>query len=120
MAPPPRGSGPLGNLLADLPQPLPEELFQTLLERPGCRLERIVSRGHATPQGQWYDQAWDEWVLLFKGAAALEIEGREALLELHPGDHLLLPAHQRHRVAWTDPAGETVWLALHLGTERPA
>ncbi|HEX9801972.1 MAG TPA: cupin, partial [Gammaproteobacteria bacterium] len=28
--------------------------------------------------------------------------------------YLLLPAHCRHRVAWTAAGGETVWLAIHL------
>lgn len=105
-----------GNLFDCIPETLSAEFFETLLERPGCRLERIVSRGHATPAGQWYDQEWDEWVLVIKGKAALEIEGRTELKELHPGDHLLITAHQRHRVAWTDANDETIWLALHLDT----
>jgi cupin 2 domain-containing protein len=110
-------NGEAGNLLAAIPGELPGELFETLLERPGCRVERIVSRAHATPEGQWYDQGWDEWVLLLKGAAALQIDGEASLHELHPGDYLLLPAHRRHRVAWTAAEGDTVWLALHLGDE---
>jgi cupin 2 domain-containing protein len=114
-----RSSGGAGNLFADIPDELHEELFGQLLQRPGCRLERIVSHGHATPEGQWYDQAGEEWVLLLKGAAALEIEGHKTLLELHPGDYLLLSAHQRHRVAWTNTTGETIWLALHLDAEVP-
>lgn len=104
-----------GNLFSGIPARLPGELFEGLLERPGCRLERIVSRGHVTPEGQWYDQAWDEWVVLLKGAAKLEIEGQAELLELKPGDYVLLSAHQRHRVVWTDPVNESVWLALHYG-----
>ena len=103
-----------GNLFAGLPEVLPEELFETLLERPGCRIERIVSRGQSTPAGQWYDQAWDEWVLLLQGAAALQLEGQEEPIELAPGEYLLLPAHCRHRVAWTANGEVTIWLALHL------
>lgn len=110
----PANAAAAGNLFAGVPDALPGELFENLLERPGCRIERIVSRGQATPAGQWYDQAWDEWVLLVKGAAALELEGRESLLELAPGDYLLIPAHCRHRVAWTAADEDTVWLALHL------
>jgi len=109
----------VGNLFSDIPANLDEELFETLLKQNGCRLERIVSRGHSTPEGQWYDQAWDEWVLLLKGKAALQTEGQDALHELYPGDHILLVAHQRHRVAWTDPDGDTVWLALHLENALP-
>jgi cupin 2 domain-containing protein len=113
----PESSATGGNLFSGVPGTLPEELFETLLERPGCRLERIVSRGHATPPGQWYDQREEEWVLLVKGAAALEIEGEGGVRELGPGDYLLLPAHCRHRVAWTSAGEETVWLALNLTAE---
>lgn len=113
---PPVSAQPDGNLFAGLPEVLPEELFETLLDQPGCRVERIVSRGQSTPAGQWYDQAWDEWVLLLQGAAALQLEGQEGLLELRPGDYLLLPAHCRHRVAWTADGEETLWLALHFSS----
>ncbi len=89
----------------------PEELVQVLAGRPGMRVERIVSHGQASPPGFWYDQAEDEWVALLAGAARLEFaDGR--VQELAPGDHLLLPAGLRHRVAWTDPQAQTVWLAV--------
>ncbi len=101
------------NLLEDLPPPAPAEDFETLLQRPGLKLERIVSYGQTTPEGEWYDQEQDEWVVLLAGAARLLIEG-EGEQELKPGDAVMLPAHCRHRVTWTDPAQPTVWLALHL------
>ena len=103
----------LHNLFDKLPAELPEERFDTLLETSGFRLERILSLGHVTPAGEWYDQERDEWVTLLQGAARLELEGRAAPIEMHPGDCLCLPAHCRHRVAWTDPDQVTVWLALH-------
>ena len=104
----------IGNLLADLPAELQDEQFLDLLERPGVRLERIVSTGQATPHGEWLSQAHEEWVLLLKGAAALTLEG-ETPLTLSPGDHVLIPAGRRHRVDWTDPSAPTVWLAAHFG-----
>lgn len=104
----------LTNLFADLPDHLPEELIQTLLSTRSFRIERIVSRGHASPEGFWYDQETHEWVLLLTGAARLTLEGEEPL-ELLPGASLNIPAHQRHRVEWTDPAQPTVWLAIHYG-----
>jgi cupin 2 domain-containing protein len=104
---------PTASLLADLPEILPEERFETLLETAGFRLERILSQGHATPEGEWYDQDWDEWVMLLQGAARLTIEGRAGELAMKPGDTVLLPARCRHRVEWTISGQVTVWLALH-------
>jgi cupin 2 domain-containing protein len=102
------------NLLAGLPSGAEGELTTVLLDRPGLHIERIVSTGQASPPGFWYDQPRGEWVLLVAGAARLEIEG-DGERALAPGDHLLLPAHCRHRVAWTDPDRATVWLAVHFG-----
>ena len=102
----------MNNLFDRIPDDLPAEWMETLAESGSVRIERIVSRGHASPPGEWYDQALSEWVLLLKGSAGLEFEdGREA--QLYPGDWLEIPAHQRHRVAWTDPGEDTVWLAVH-------
>jgi cupin 2 domain-containing protein len=106
--------GVIENVFAHLSAPLPEELVETLLETAALRLERIVSRGHATPPGRWYDQDRDEWVVLLRGSAGLRFEGDAAPVTLRPGDHLLIPARRRHRVEWTDAAEPTVWLALHF------
>jgi cupin 2 domain-containing protein len=106
------------NLFTDIPAHLPQERFQTLFANPQLTIERIVSKGHASPQGFWYDQAWDEWVLLLKGGAGVQIESDPETITLGPGDALLLRAHVRHRVQWTDPAGETIWLAVHARGEE--
>lgn len=93
-----------------------EEIFEKLLSTPYFTLERIVSTGQSTPLGQWYDQTQDEWVILLSGSAGLsfETEKTEKTVQvLHPGDYLHIPAHQRHRVEWTDSSQPTVWLALH-------
>ncbi len=103
------------NLFANLPAAMEQESFQEILSRPGINIERIVSRGHCSPKDFWYDQEADEWVLLVRGGAGLEFEGDDAVVELKPGDHLLIPAHRRHRVAWTSESGDTIWLAVHLG-----
>jgi cupin 2 domain-containing protein len=100
------------NLFAEFPDDLPEELIQTLLSTPSLRVERIVSLGHASPEGFWYDQESHEWVLLLRGAAQLRFEGNEPI-DLRPGAFVNIPAHQRHRVEWTDPNGPTIWLAIH-------
>ena len=102
----------LTNLFADIPDDLPEELILTLLSTPGVRIERIISLGHSSPEGFWYDQEATEWVLLLKGAARLRFEGEEPI-ELGPGAFVNIPAHRRHRVEWTDPSEPTIWLAIH-------
>lgn len=101
------------NLLAPLPDARAAEVFTTLLDRPGVRIERIVSQGQATPADAPYDQPHDEWVLLLAGAARLWIDGAGER-DLAPGDALLIPAHARHRVTWTQAEPPTVWLAVHL------
>ena len=101
-----------GDLLDDLPDDLPEELVETLVEGDGVRIERIVSTGHASPQGFWYDQAGPEFVLVVQGRARLEFADGE-VVELGPGGWVDIPAHRRHRVAWTVPGEPTVWLAVH-------
>ena len=102
------------NLFSDIPDNSREELFTTLLKHPGCRIERIISYGQASPDGFWYDQTWDEWVLLIQGAAELDLGDRKVALT--PGDHLLIPAGQKHRVTMTAPDQPTIWLAVHLNT----
>lgn len=103
------------NILTGLPDARASEIFETLVDQGGVRIERIVSHGQATPEGEWYDQEWDEWVLVIAGRAGLILEGETEPLELGAGDHLHLPARCRHRVAWTAPDGPTVWLAVQWG-----
>lgn len=102
----------LTNLFADIPDDLPEERIQAILNATGLRIERIVSLGHRSPEGFWYDQDDHEWVLLVKGAARLRFEGEEPI-ELRQGAFLNIPAHRRHRVEWTTPDELTIWLAIH-------
>ncbi|CAG4885775.1 cupin domain-containing protein [Paraburkholderia gardini] len=95
----------------------PDERFDTLIDRTGLRIERIISTGQASPEGFWYDSPHEEWVLLIAGAAALEFETpSEDIVRPHmmqPGDYVRIPAHCRHRVAWTDAGEPTFWLAVH-------
>lgn len=107
------------NLFAEVPGALPEERFDELIRGGQFRLERIISTGHVTPAGQWYDQEHDEWVVVLRGAARLRFEREAELVSLRPGDYVLIPAHCRHRVEWTDPREPTVWLALHFTPQSP-
>jgi cupin 2 domain-containing protein len=104
---------PASNLFVDLPADLPSEMFETLLSGSNVRIERIVSRGHASPEGFWYDQPTHEWVLLMRGAARLRFEGEDQLVAMHAGSFIHIPAHTRHRVEWTDPQQTSVWVAIH-------
>ncbi len=104
-----------GNLFESLLVNEGGEQVESMLDASGFRLQRIVSRAHATPPGEWYDQDYPEWVVLLKGAAGLSIEGESEVRLLRPGDYLLLPARLKHRVEWTQPGVETIWLALHYG-----
>lgn len=108
---------PVMNLLALPDADFGREFFETLLEKPGIRVERIISSGQSTPPGEWYDQGWDEWVLLLSGEASLQLEEETESRLLVPGDCLMLPAHCRHRVVWTAPGEQTVWLTLHFSDE---
>jgi cupin 2 domain-containing protein len=102
----------MDNLFAGLPSDLRDERIDVLVRSGAVRLERIVSCGHATPPGDWYDQETNEWVVVLRGAAHLRFEDEPAPRALHPGDWIDIPAHRRHRVEWTAPGEPTVWLAL--------
>jgi cupin 2 domain-containing protein len=101
------------NLFVHLPRYLPDELFTTLLDAANVRIERIVSHGHASPEGFWYDQDQHEWVVVLKGAARLRFE--DETIEMKPGDFIDIPVHKKHRVEWTTPDEPTLWLAVHYG-----
>jgi cupin 2 domain-containing protein len=75
------------------------------------RIERILSRAQASPEGFWYDQAQPEWVVLLRGSATLSFAGQDKM-DLQAGDYLLIPAHLKHRV---DRVSEdALWLAVHF------
>lgn len=102
------------NIFANVNHFAQTEIFEQLLVNAHFKLERIISTGQATPPDQWYDQTQAEWVILLSGSAGLLFEGEQTLHLLKPGDYLYIPAHQRHRVEWTDTSQPTVWLALNF------
>ena len=105
--------GSIKNIFDDLPQHLPKEFVQTLLQAADVRIERIISHGHASPKGFWYDQAQSEWVVVLKGAARLQFE--DGMVEMKPGDFINIPAFKKHRVDWTTPDEPTIWLGVRYG-----
>jgi cupin 2 domain-containing protein len=103
----------MASLFEDIPAELPEEILDTLCSADGVKIERIISRGHASPEGFWYDQDQNEFVLVVQGSAGLKLEGEDEILVLKAGDYLNIGAHVRHRIEWTDSSCDTIWLAVH-------
>ena len=102
------------NFFSNIPDQLPEELFETIHEQSNIRIERIISKGQHNPENDWFDQPQDEWVLLLQGQARIEFAASTISHLLNPGDYLFIPAHVKHRVAWTDPKQISIWLAFHI------
>lgn len=88
-----------------------EETFTTLFEKADVKIESIASHGQASPDGFWYDQPGDEWVMIVRGEAVLEVQD-QAPITMCPGDHVLIPRYVKHRVAKT--TSDTLWLAVHV------
>lgn len=101
-----------GNIFASLSSELEQESFDELLRDKNIRIERIVSKGHTSPGAGWYDQDENEWVLVLEGAGTILFED-DCQVTLRKGDFIHIPAHAKHRVVWTDPDNQTVWLAVH-------
>lgn len=104
---PPAAASSSDNLFAAA-TPATGETLETLAQLGGTTIERIVSS--TTPATEPYDQEQDEWVVLLRGAAELEVAGKRA--QLRPGDHVSLPSRTPHRVLSTQ-AG-SLWLAVHV------
>ena len=101
------------NIFSDIQKQTPDEVFDTILKTHQFKIERIISQGHATAEGEWYDQDKNEWVLVLKGNAGVLFEDDDGAVILKAGDYINIPAHRKHRVEWTDPEEETIWLAVH-------
>ncbi len=102
----------MNNLFHDLPEALDVESVDLLAKNQIVRIERIISTGHTTPIGKWYDQDEHEWVIVLRGAARLRFAEDSTPIEMNAGDHILIEAHRRHRVQWTAESEPTVWLAV--------
>ncbi|MGB5686902.1 MAG: cupin domain-containing protein, partial [Candidatus Electrothrix sp.] len=116
----------MNNIFSSLPSDSKHEVFDELL-RAGqagnarnarnLRIERIVSKGHTSPETGWYDQEENEWVLVLEGAGTILFAEDNRRMTLRKGDYLHIPAHTKHRVVWTEPEELTVWLAVHYSVE---
>ena len=102
----------MNNIFDDIPANLDKEVIESLVDSENVRIERIISKGHTSPDTGWYDQDRNEWVIVLKGAAVLSFSD-ESSVSLKAGDHINIPAHEKHKVTWTAPDTETIWLAIH-------
>ena len=102
----------MNNIFEAIPADLANEKFDTLVDNDTVRIERIVSRGHTSPRSGWYDQPQNEWVMVLTGEAVLSFDDGSSVT-LKQGDFIDIPAHRKHRVEWTAPGVETIWLAVH-------
>ena len=103
----------ISNIFSNIPSNISQEIFETIVTTDELNIERIISKGHVSPEGFWYDQSKSEWVMVLQGRAKLRFRENNEVIELNPGDHLDIPPHVKHRVEWTDPDQETIWLAVH-------
>lgn len=102
----------LGNIYDQIPKDLSSEVFEKLAGNSQVTVERIISKGQSSPESGWYDQQQNEWVIVLKGSATLIFEDG-AEVHLASGGYLDIPAYTKHKVSWTDPEVETIWLAVH-------
>jgi len=102
----------VGNIFEDIPRSLESEAFDLLAKGSDVRIERIISKGHTSPETGWYDQEQHEWVMVLKGKAVVDFPDKSPVT-LAEGDFITINAHEKHRVEWTDPDSETIWLAVH-------
>jgi cupin 2 domain-containing protein len=100
------------NIFDFLPENLDQEAFDLLLQSDHVKIERIVSKGHTSPESGWAVQEQNEWVMVLRGGATLCFESGDEV-SLAVGSHVNIPAGTKHRVSWTTPEVETVWLAVH-------
>ncbi len=105
------------NIFSGIKNQSPEEIFEPIIKTNQFKIERIISSGQSTDKGKWYDQDVDEWVILLKGSAGLLFEINNEEIIMKPGDYVNIPAHQKHRVEWTDTNEETIWLAVRYRNE---
>jgi cupin 2 domain-containing protein len=100
------------NIFELIPPTLKDELFEEIISKNGVKIERIVSFGHVTPEFEWYDQRSNEWVILLQGEAIISFLNEDEV-RLKAGDYINIPAHKKHRVSWTKPEEESIWLAIY-------
>ena len=85
-----------------------KELFETLFNKKGIKIKKIVSNTLKTPQT--FNQKEDEFVVLLKGCAKIEINGD--IKKLKSGDFLFIPKNTPHTLLKTKKVA--IWLAIYF------
>jgi len=105
------------NILSGIPEALPQELEQLLLENEHLSIRRILSKGHSAPAQGWYEQQDNEWVLVLKGEGIIEFTDHSER-HMQEGDYSYISALKKHRVKWTPEQEVTIWLAIHFPGQK--
>ena len=100
------------NIFKQIPKDLTEEIFEDIINTENLKIERIVSYGHTSPKSGWYESQENEWVIVLKGEAIVSFKNADDV-RLNAGDYINIPAFKKHKVSWTLPNAETIWLAIH-------
>ncbi|MFK5895225.1 MAG: cupin domain-containing protein [Pseudomonadota bacterium] len=102
----------MNNIFNHIPKNLKTEVVEQLINNNQVKIERIISKGHRSPESGWYDQEHNEWVIVLSGEAILSFVD-DLDISMKKGDYINIPAHKKHKVKWTAPNIETIWLAVH-------
>ena len=94
-----------------------EEIFENLFDDNEVRIERIISSGQRTPEGEWLCEDENEWVLLLQGNSSIKYESGEKF-DLKKGDYLFIPSNTKHRVDFTSVNPHCIWLAVHMRLKK--
>jgi cupin 2 domain-containing protein len=101
-------NGKLNLFEIDKLPPINNEFFETVLKHKNVTIKKIISNTLKTPQT--FNQKEDEFVVLLKGCAKIEING--VVKNLKAGDYLFIPANTPHTLIKTKKTA--VWLAVHI------
>ena len=109
----------MNNIFENIPEPVGDEVFEIILKERNIQIERIVSTGQKTPEGQWLSQEFDEWVILLKGKAIISFKANQEEIVMKSGDYILIKAYEEHRVEYTSEKEKSIWLAIHFKSTLP-
>jgi mannose-6-phosphate isomerase-like protein (cupin superfamily) len=88
---------------------------EAILRTPHVRIERVV----LTNNTDWYDHDEGKWFTLLRGSAAIDFGGEVGLRQMRVGDHVFVPALQKHRISVTSKT-PGVFLVVFVKEKRVA